>query len=379
MKLIGTKQSIVHFQHEDWPSAKSGIKSPLLSLNTLSLLLALAGSGLATPVSPLAVFHELTQLPASWASKRAAPKDTLIKAQIGLKQSNIAWLQEKLLDISNPDNPNYGKWLKKEEVNALTAPSAENIAAVKSWLAANGITEVNQASPDWIDFTVPVSKMESLLGAKYELFHHATDGTVPRTLKYSVPKHLHSVIDMVTPTTAFYNKVSPSIDEDKALVARNTQAVCDTTKLTTTCLKQLYNVDYTPKGNALVATTQFLTQQASHDDYKSFNTQFGNPSAADFQDISVSGGKNSGTASDPNNLIEANLDTQWAGGLASPNPSQFLACSQGSAPSSFQDDFSNFASYLTSTNSPPTSVSTSYAGNELGLTPPTWIVSATSS
>lgn len=120
----------------------------MVAISKLCFTATAAIGALAAPASnnhgPLTLFQELKALPSQWSSKGAADKGAMVKAQIGLKQGNIKGLQAKLMDISNPDSPNYGKWLSQDEIAAYTAPSHGNADAVKSWLAAAGITEVTQ-------------------------------------------------------------------------------------------------------------------------------------------------------------------------------------------------------------------------------------------
>ena len=291
----------------------------------------------------------------------------MIKAQIGLKQSNIEGLQARLLDVSNPKSPNYGKWLSKEEVATYTAPAEGNAEAIKSWLAAHGIKDIEQPTNDWIGFTVPVSTMEKLLGTEYEWFV-PKDGRVsqgiPRTKNYSVPKDLHGMIGMITPTTAFYNPTKPMAEKAQKAETKVSKRDCDGTNITPDCIKQIYNVDYNANGNSLAAATLLIGLAASHNDFATFGQDYVS-GLQDFDDISISNGNNPGSGS-IDDLTEGNLDTQYIGGLAYPNPSQLLAVgpetNQG-----FADEIANLASYLTSTNNPPTAVSTSYDGEENGF------------
>lgn len=118
----------------------------MVSFSKICIAAASAGGVFAAPAGhgPLKQFGQLKHVPAMWTSHGPADGAAMITAQIGLKQNNIKGLQEKLLDISHPDSPNYGKWLSKEEVDAYTAPAETDVAAVKEWLAAAGITEVTQ-------------------------------------------------------------------------------------------------------------------------------------------------------------------------------------------------------------------------------------------
>lgn len=95
---------------------------------------------------PSTLFKQLKAVPTSWQSQGPADKDVLIKAQIGLRQSNMKGLEKKLLDISHPDSPNYGNWLSDDEIAQYTAPAAGHAEAVKAWLASAGIVEISQPS-----------------------------------------------------------------------------------------------------------------------------------------------------------------------------------------------------------------------------------------
>ncbi|KAK8148370.1 hypothetical protein G3M48_010347 [Beauveria asiatica] len=316
---------------------------------------AIAASGVlcAPTPGPLAKFAELKRVPAQWTTEGRAPGETVIKARIGVKQNNIEGLQQKLLDIAHPNSANYGKWLSKEEVEKYTAPADSHVAAVKAWLASAGVNNVAHDN-DWLEFTAPVSKMEALLDAKYEWFTHASTGLrLPRTKQYSVPENLHSVIDVITPTTALYHNMGPEKSNKGAHSKRQT----DTDLTTPAYIRSAYNVDYTSKGSQTIATSAFQSVGASHSDFAAFAEQY-QPGLADFTDISVNGATNDGQAGQE---PEGNLDTQYAGAVASPNPSQFLSCGPADP---FEDGLLSFSQYLNSASSPPSTVSTSYGDEE---------------
>ncbi len=201
--------------------------------------------------------------------------------------------------------------------------------------------------------------METLLGSKYEWFIHLETGEkVPRTKQFSIPQNLHNLIDVVTPTTVLYHNMGPSV--------HNSPQAAGASGLTSPAsIKSAYNVDYKGTGNTLVGTTGFLGVGASHQDYANFANQF-SPGLKDFKDVGINGGSNSGDGS----ALEGNLDTQYCGALASPNPSQYLATAPtGSDGSSFNDAMLAFGNYLNSASSPPSAVSTSYGGEEDGTDP----------
>ena len=79
--------------------------------------------------------------------------------------------------------------------------------AVEAWLIHHGIGLSSvQRSPagDWLALSVPVSQAESMLSAKYSIFHNpSVDTYVVRTMSYSLPAELHSHVSVVSPTTYF--------------------------------------------------------------------------------------------------------------------------------------------------------------------------------
>lgn len=153
--------------------------------------------------------------------------------------------------------------------------------------------------------------MEKLLDTTYSSYQPANAAfgsqAIPRTTKYSVPAALHEMIGMITPTTAFYNPVKGQAEPVMAKQQRSAAASCQTA-ITPACIKSLYNVDYTSKGNALVASTLLIGLAGSHSDYAKFGQSYV-PGLKDFKDVSVSGGKNPGSGSQ-DALTEGNLDTQ---------------------------------------------------------------------
>jgi tripeptidyl-peptidase-1 len=63
-----------------------------------------------------------------------------------------------------------------------------------------------QYSPakDWINVSLPVSEVESLLDTKYSIFEHEEGGRIVRTPAWSLPQHLHQHIDVIQPTNSFF-------------------------------------------------------------------------------------------------------------------------------------------------------------------------------
>lgn len=254
---------------------------------------------------------------------------------------NLDKLDAKLASVSTPGSADYGKYLDKDDLDALFAPSSEKVAKVKAWLQKNGISG-SEKDAGFISFHTTVGKANKLLDTKFGLY---TDGeqTKLRTLKYSVPDDLSDAVDLISPTTFFGNmkahRALPNLEasktERKPMEARQLKPSCETTisipisanqtedftVIGPTCLKQLYNVGGykpDPKSGSTVAFGSFLNQSASYSDLAKFEEIYNIPSQ-NFTVTTINGGVDN---QDPltEEDGEANLDVQNIIGIAAGLP-----------------------------------------------------------
>lgn len=154
--------------------------------------------------------------------------------------------------------------MTKEEVEAFNAPHPDSTEAVTTWLDFHGIgpesTVDRSRAGDWITLRVSVAQAEKMLGAKYNVYQHGPSGEeVVRTLGYSLPRELHSHIDVVAPTTYFgtlrsmrstsFIQPRPDSDGGASIVPISDATVSASCKntITPTCLRDLYNTStYVP-------------------------------------------------------------------------------------------------------------------------------------
>ena len=205
-------------------------------------------------------------MPSQWNSIGVPDPENIVSRHIGLKQRNIEGLQRKLLDISNPESPNYGRWLSKEEVEKYTTPTAQTTNSVNSWLEAAGVdaSSLHQPSPDWIQVTLPLHQAEELLQARYSVYQDSHTGhTLVRTPDYSLPAMLHDHVDTIQPTTTFQSKQLVLHGQE----ATELETSSDCTKvLTPQCIRDFYYVDYKGKGLPPFGVTGLGHLQANHTD-----------------------------------------------------------------------------------------------------------------
>lgn len=223
--------------------------------------------------------------------------------RIGLKQSNLDKADEFLMEVSHPESPKYGQHWTAKEVAEMFAPSEESVKAVLDWSAEHGITGFrvkHTQSLGWVHADVSAEEAERLLDTKYyQYIHDKTGKTHIACDDYSLPEHLQSHVDFVTPTVHFDvkldrpNKGREMSEEEIQIAKRQTTTVLghEVTDGTAkaigapgagslpkngglvpfgTILSQLENCDVSIVPNCLRVLYEFPSGIISNDDSKSF-------------------------------------------------------------------------------------------------------------
>ncbi|KAL8769239.1 MAG: hypothetical protein Q9209_004740 [Squamulea sp. 1 TL-2023] len=279
-----------------------------------------AAVGCLLGVPSLAAIHEqLAALPHGWTFVGAPSDDSTIELRIGLQQQNLEQLQSLIHAVSTPSHPSYGNHMDKEKVDALLKPAAGAEVAVVSWLKAAGIPTTH-SDGHWVSFATNIGTANKLLDTTFA--HYANQGTTKlRTTQYSVPDSLVKHIDLISPTT-FFGKTTVQVPKtspgSSLLESRQVETGC-ATSITPGCLKQIYNINYTPSGttNSAIAFGSFLNQSARTQDLTLFQQSYKVPRQG-FSVQLINGGTNDQGISDGHR--EANLDVQCISGISHPLP-----------------------------------------------------------
>lgn len=278
-------------------------------------------------VPALAIVHEkLAAVPSGWSAASPAA-NTQISLTIGLALQNINQLEAKLLAVSTPGNPKYGKHMEHHEVNEFFAPDPKGSAAVQKWLKSAGITQISNDG-HFISFATTVETANSLLDTKF-LTYSSGDASKLRTTQYSIPDDLVKYIELVSPTTYFgktvanapkFVRATKTKKDSTPAPAVSVAASCETS-ITPSCLKQLYNIgNYVPDphSGSKVGFGSFLNQSALYTDLFQYETLFGIPQQ-NFSTILINGATNDQNPATAQ-VGEANLDVQNIIGVSHPLP-----------------------------------------------------------
>jgi tripeptidyl-peptidase-1 len=254
-------------------------------------------SDVLTFAHPILQSYSLDQkrsaIPSGWSHIAKHNPSSTLSLRFGLSQPNINDIHEWLLDVSDPESPNYGNHWTPSQVADRFKPSRDTVRTVHNWLIKSGIDKDRirvSHTRTWIELNATVEEAEHLLQTEYHVYeHHSGTKHVGKFLfarlysirfpsdlhpftaceSYYLPEHITPHIDLVTPTidfTATIRKRRPSFDRRSSEAsqpgsdfhpkmnrasldvrkARNTDH-CDK-NITLSCLRSLYDFHYTPKS-----------------------------------------------------------------------------------------------------------------------------------
>jgi len=273
-----------------------------------ALLITLVQLCAAKPVSrrwnDLTEKHAWDEIPRGWVYESPAPANLSFNMHIGLKQDKIVDLIASLMETSDPGHSRYviftpyasiilmnlvryGKHLTKAEADALVAPHPDSREAVESWFGYHGVKPEDiihsSGGGDWITLRVTVAQAERMLGTKYNVYHHpASSERVVRTMSYSLPRDLHSHVEVVVPTTYFGTLRSmrsthivqsdftdiKDISDEQSSPSAIPPTSCNTV-ITPSCLRILYNTNnYVPAATNVnkLGVAGYLNEYANRAD-----------------------------------------------------------------------------------------------------------------
>ncbi|KAM3454511.1 hypothetical protein MY3296_002968 [Beauveria thailandica] len=384
---------------------------------------------------PLHILKEHHAAPDDWTRIGPADPDYQFPLHIGVKHGDFAGLEKRLLEISDPLHHSYGRHLSAEQVDAFIAPPDEALAKLHAWLGAHGIGRHQlQYSParDWVSIpNMTVSRAETLLKANYHLYRrHGSDSHVVRSEQWSLPAHVHAIIDTIHPTNAFFSIITGrdsnettnhlkrpteslndyakdipdglailnGIDVANPPLDLTPEQACNTTAITPLCLRVLYGtLNYTAQATDRnkMALCNFAGEFNNRTDARQFLQTY-RPDAAAAADAfaitEIAGGVNRQSPStqaqlDSGDGKEGGLDAQLLLGVGHPTPLMTYTVGGGPAPAVAPDPSSSAAAPPVNDNEPflrliswllaqrdddallPTVLSISYADTEYTVPP----------
>eukprot|EP01031_Cornospumella_fuschlensis_P026218 gene26218-31673_t len=136
------------------------------------------------------------------------PRDTEHTCVFFIKNPRQDELTRLANDIADPNSPNYGKHLTKQQVDEMSR-NPEGEAAIEAYLISHG-ARIDKKTSSNIVATAPISVWESVLNTEFfEVESPASPGqTLQRAHAYSLPDNVAQHVNMVTNTVQMPVRIS---------------------------------------------------------------------------------------------------------------------------------------------------------------------------
>ena len=265
-------------------------------------------------------------------------------------------LEELLNYVSYPNSKNYGKYLSREEVIALTI-NEEAIAKTVDFLKKHGARIISRtAGGEYITASTSIGVWEKLLNAEFYVFHQMLDSNEKkilfRTFTYQVPEALTEHLSVIFNTMNFPNVHKEAIYEAMP-ISSSLEYVPGL--ITPAQLNYYYDIrNNTANINASQCVYESLNQTYSPSDLSTFQRIYNLPQEQVAQDIG--GHSENDACKNSSDCLEANLDIQY-----------IMAVSQSANTTYYytNDWMLEFCLSVANMTDPPQVISISYSSYEI--------------
>lgn len=272
-----------------------------------------------------------------------------------IKQLNIDALQKKLMDVSDPDSANRGKYLTHAEVNSITS-NPQAVEVVESFLLAHGIKH-RKLDPhgNYISATSTVAKWEEMFNTDLQ---HVAAKSDPSKLFMRAVTDVHLPEEIVQHLDGIFRLAS--LPRDFRPMPKVGPANTNAATVTPAGLKKFYNVEGSGSPSQSQCVFEGLGQYTSPKDLKTFQASYDvSPALPIANDIGGHVSTNGRQCLyDPNTCAEANLDVQYMNAMAPETPLTFWYVGDQQTP------FEDFVEQVEASTNPPLVNSISYGAVE---------------
>jgi len=220
-------------------------------------------------------------------------------------------LEKLLAEQQDPTSANYHKWLTSEQVAARFGLGAQDLSKVQEWLSSQGFT-INEVakSRGWITFSGSAGQIAAAFGT--ELHQYARNGEVhyANESEPAIPSALAGVVRGMRGLNNFTPKPRTKLRPKFTSNLSGNHFIAPDDFARIYGLNGLYanGIDGTGQKIAVMGQTDIKLS-----DVATFRSVSGLPANVP-QVVLVPGSADPGIVTD--DLIEANLDVQWAGAVA---------------------------------------------------------------
>mmetsp|Transcript_28506 Transcript_28506/g.51830 ORF Transcript_28506/g.51830 Transcript_28506/m.51830 type:complete len:592 (-) Transcript_28506:171-1946(-) len=286
------------------------------------------------------------EVPSGWSTLYAEDADSTnrVRFTVQVREQNLETLRRVAYDVSDPTSASYGRFLSQEEIDKLTAPSAEDTQAVQNWLSSVQGVDIIEVRQDRTFFVEgPISAVGSMFQTSFRRLRNSQTGqTAMRAGDYILPTEVEA---SVSGMFGLHGLPLPPKEQTLPPAAAVTPDV-----ITGQYKVKGQTVSRSAKNTQAVA--EFQGQTMNHTDLKLFFKKFVTGYKAGDDKVS----KFVGDPGDRRAQVEASLDIQYIMGVAPGIKTEFWLFD----PMDFCSDLKNWTTQLLADPSCPLVHSVSY-------------------
>jgi tripeptidyl-peptidase-1 len=249
------------------------------------------------------------ELCCGWEATLGAAKDEKVSFVLEAERQNLDQLEKVALAVSDPSGPAYGQFRTQEQLDQLTAPTPQHVAAIRQFLQRAGV-EATETKGRRFEVTTTVQQASELFQTSFRTVANAATGQGKlRAGDYSVPDELAEMVVFGLHGLPLPPKAAPQAG--------------DVAKVTPAVIEAAYGVAGVKPAKGTKnrqAVAEFQGQTMMDSDLTSFFKQFvkGYEVGTDDKVAKFVGDKGEGSAQ-----VEASLDIQYIMGVAPGIPTEF--------------------------------------------------------
>jgi len=273
-----------------------------------------------------------------------------VNFHLALKQRNLEKLESLFWAVSTPGSPQYREFMSISDIQAITAPAAEDVAVVMNWLFAHGINKEDVENyGDSLFVKTKANIAEKLLNTRFHYWQNEETGkSIVRIVDtFAIDAEVAPYVELIAGITE-YPIPRPSVKRANSADAPNTLVSIAPQSVST-----IYKVPANAKatGNSSIAVAEWESQFFSPSELQTFAQQF-SVNIAPVSSAHIVGTNNPNAPG-----VEATLDIQYAAAL-SPGAADWFWIEDPSA------WLYTFATHVVSTSPAPYIFSISYGWSE---------------
>ncbi len=233
-----------------------------------------------------------------------------------------AELDELLAAQRNPASPSYHQWLTPEQYADRFGLSAADFARVTAWVKSSGFTiEYAARGRDWIAFSGTAAQADAAFHTALHRYLIRNELHFAASTEPSLPSELKPLIGSIRGLNDFH----PKSMARPAYVSNGGYSLAPGDLATVYDINALYGQGINGTGQKIAIVGQSAVDIS---DIQQFRTNFGLPAPQ------ITFVMNGTPGTDPGDLIEADLDLEWAGAIA-PNAALTFVYSSDADSSAF--------------------------------------------